>query len=376
MEWWGVSQCRGLAGNSSARGCSSGRLHEVGEGQGDVLGMSQWWWRQGSGWCHAGVAAGGVSLGWLGGLCCSEGCYAMQPCPAAGSRGSEWSLGRESCSKHISLLGGPCRAVTLPRGASRRGLGRAHRNHSLPTAFSALPGPSDLYPAAPPNLPSMPIPLCTVCLRQDRAHVLGPSREDRQKGWGASPVPVPRHLWRCHRGRMAQLVPMMGWRMQGSVPPVLQPLSMQMVGRGGWQGAAHPQSQAGLAGEVLEDALVRVVVAVVVVGQDACVVGTLHVPAQRLTGALWGWQSVGGYRPHAPCFPLPQHSLSPGALAWWHPAPCHPRAAPALQPEVTKCRTMPRLALGMTSLLPGGDAALALSLQPLGQPTPTGVPGP
>lgn len=62
---------------------------------------------------------------------------------------------------------------------------------------------------------------------------------------------------------------------------------------GGWQGAAHPQSQAGLAGEVLEDALVRIVVAVVVVGQDACIVGTLHVPAQRCTGALWGWQSVG-----------------------------------------------------------------------------------
>lgn len=60
----------------------------------------------------------------------------------------------------------------------------------------------------------------------------------------------------------------------------------------GRDGAA-PQYQSCLAGEVLEDSLVRVVVAVVMVWQDARIVGALHVPTQCLTGALWGWQSIG-----------------------------------------------------------------------------------
>lgn len=73
--------------------------------------------------------------------------------------------------------------------------------------------------------------------------------------------------------------------------PVPRSLSMRTLGRG--VARAAPQSQSCLAGEVLEDSLVRVVVAVVVVGQDACVVGALYVPTQCLTGALWGWQSIG-----------------------------------------------------------------------------------
>lgn len=89
-------------------------------------------------------------------------------------------------------------------------------------------------------------------------------------------------------------------------------------------GSCPPKSQAGLAGEVLEDALVRVVVAVVVVGQHAHVVGTLHVPAQCLAGALWGWQSAGWVQnPCTLCPPPPaQQSLSPGA-PWGHPASYH-----------------------------------------------------
>lgn len=96
--------------------------------------------------------------------------------------------------------------------------------------------------------------------------------------------------------------------------PGPQSLSMRMglQGVGGW----NPLSSAGLAGEVLEDALVRVVVTVVVVGQDARIVGALHVPAQCLTGALQGCQRQWGS-----CLsPLIPH-FQPGSAARGHQAP-------------------------------------------------------
>lgn len=96
--------------------------------------------------------------------------------------------------------------------------------------------------------------------------------------------------------------------------PGPQSLSMRMglQGVGGW----NPLSSAGLAGEVLEDALVRVVVTVVVVGQDARIVGALHVPAQCLTGALQGCQRQWGscLSPLIPPF-------QPGSAARGHQAP-------------------------------------------------------
>lgn len=57
----------------------------------------------------------------------------------------------------------------------------------------------------------------------------------------------------------------------------------------------------GLAGKVLEDALVGVVVAVVVVGQDPGGVGAFHVPAQRLAGALKGRGCWGAVAARTPC---------------------------------------------------------------------------
>lgn len=136
-------------------------------------------------------------------------------------------------------------------------------------------------------------------------------------------------------------------------------------------GGCPPQSRAGLAGEVLEDALVRVVVAVVVVGQDARVVGALHVPAQRLAGALWGWQSVEWVE--TPCTlpsPHPPSKACPQETPQGHPTPCNPGAAPVLQSEVTKQGATLSLALGTMSLPSGVDTALALSLQSPRQPTP------
>lgn len=75
-----------------------------------------------------------------------------------------------------------------------------------------------------------------------------------------------------------------------TAPSAAVPLH-ENAGEGGDRAA--PQSQSCLAGEVLEDSLVRVVVAVVVVWQDARIVGALHVPTQCLTGALWGGQLIG-----------------------------------------------------------------------------------
>lgn len=184
---------------------------------------------------------------------------------------------------------------------------------------------------------------------------------------------MPRQLRRHPWGQTARPVLAVGWGRRGPVPTVpgaAVPLHAD-GGEGGGGGLAPPQSRAGLAGEVLEDALVRVVVAVVVVGQDARVVGALHVPAQRFTGALWGWQSGGWVQ--APCTLSPLPSTA-------HPREPPPGAPSSLPPslEGTKCRAALSLALGTMPLPPGAgaDAAQALSSQPPGLPTPTGVPGP
>lgn len=189
-------------------------------------------------------------------------------------------------------------------------------------------------------------------------------------------MPLPRHIWQRHRGRMAQLVPVVAWGMQGPVPPVPQSLSMQMVGRGvaggcpppvpSWPSRRSPRRRPG------EDSG----------GGGGGWAGCLHCRHPPRAGPALHRGSVGmtvsgvDTDPMHPAPPYSSTACPQKCPPWGHPAPCHPGAAPALQPEVTKYRIMPSLALRMTSLPPGGDAALALSLQPPGQPTPTGVPGP
>lgn len=163
LEWQGESQCRGLVGNSDVRAAALRDCMRLGQGGQVFRAMSQWWWWcRGSGWCHAGVAAVGVSLGWPRGPCCSEGCPATLPCPAAGRGGSgSWAEG--SCSRHISLLGKTTRGRDHhPGEVSRGGPGGAHRNLSLPPSCSAAPGPLWATPAAPPNPLAHPSP-STLC---------------------------------------------------------------------------------------------------------------------------------------------------------------------------------------------------------------------
>lgn len=239
LEWQGKSQCRGLVGNSDGGAAALRDCMRLGKGGQMFRGMSQWWWWcQGSGWCHAGVAAVGVSLGWPWGPCCSEGCPAMLPCPAAG-RGGAGSWAEGSCSRHVSLLRKTMQGKDHhPGGVSKGGLGGAHRNLSLTPSCSAAPRPLWPAPAAPPKPPGMPIPLHAVCLKLGLAHVLGASRGDRQKGQGAAPVPVLRQLQWHHWGKTVWLVLAVGWGRQGPVPPtpsVTVPLH-ENAGEGGDRG--------------------------------------------------------------------------------------------------------------------------------------------
>lgn len=165
MEWQGESQCRGLAGNSDGRAAALRDCMRLAKGGQMFRDLSQWWWWwcQGSGWCHAGVAAVGVSLGWPQGPCCSEGCPATLPGPAAGREGGG-SRAEGSCSRHVSFLGKTMQGRDHhPGGVSRGGLGGAHRNLSLPPSCSlqhqSLSGPHLLLPQTPLACPS-PSTLC------------------------------------------------------------------------------------------------------------------------------------------------------------------------------------------------------------------------
>lgn len=168
MEWQGESQCRGLAGNSDGRAAALRDCMRLAKGGQMFRDLSQWWWWwcQGSGWCHAGVAAVGVSLGWPQGPCCSEGCPATLPGPAAGREGGG-SRAEGSCSK-ACLFPGENHAGQRPpprRGQQGRAWRGSQEPRLTPFMLSAAPEPLWPTPAAPPNPPGMPIPLHAVCLK-------------------------------------------------------------------------------------------------------------------------------------------------------------------------------------------------------------------
>lgn len=149
------------------RSCSSERLHEVGPGWGRCLGAchSGGSGARGSGWCHAGVAAVGVSLGWPRGPCCPEGCPATLPCPAAGREGGG-SRAEGSCFRHVSFLGKTMQGRDHhPGGVSRGGLRGAPGTSAYPLHALQHQGLSGPHLLLPQSAPGMPIPLHAVCLK-------------------------------------------------------------------------------------------------------------------------------------------------------------------------------------------------------------------
>lgn len=361
-------------------GCHSpGRLHEVREGGADVWGgVSQWWWCQGSGWCHAGVAAGGVSLGWPGGPCCSEGCPAMLPCPAAGrwEGGCPWAgVGGKLFQERLSRGGGD-RAGQRP--SPRRGQqGRAWRGSREPQltprmlciARAALPR-TPLLPRAPRRARPPP--------RRVLETGLSPRAGGKWKGWAKGLGGPLRCRCRC-RGSSGGIPgakrPGRSWQWggggRGLCPPcpVLRSLSMRVVGRGvaggcpppvpSWPSRRSPRRRPGEGSGGGGGGWA---------GCPRCRCPPRAGPAFHRGSVGMAVRGVGA----GPMHPVPpsQHSPSPG----------DPRGTqlPATQPEGTNCRAVLSLALGTMPLPPGAgaDAAQALSSQPPGLPTPTGVPDP
>lgn len=273
------------------------------------------------GGCHSGGGArgqGGAMQVWLQLGCPWAGHRghatqrgALQCCPVLQQEGGEVVPGQREAVPGMSLSWGkPCRAeTTTQEGSAGEGLEgltgtSAYPLHAL--QHQGLSGPHLLLPQTPWH--AHPPPCCVLQTG------LSPRARSKQRGQakgpgscsdaGAEAGPV------ASLGANGVAGPGSGVGEAGACAHHTQCRSPSPCERwgGGWQGAA-PQSQSCLAGEVLEDSLVRVVMAVVVVGQDARVVGALHVPAQCLTGALWGWQSIGWVQ--TPCTLPPPESSHP-----------------------------------------------------------------
>lgn len=93
----------------------------------------------------------------------------MLPCPAAGrgGGGSPWGGGKLFQAR-LSLLGGTMQGRDPPtqEGSAGEGLEGLARTPAYPLHVLHRQAPSALHPAAPPNPPSVPVPLHTLCLRR------------------------------------------------------------------------------------------------------------------------------------------------------------------------------------------------------------------
>lgn len=246
---------------------------------------------------------------------------ALQRCPALQQERGELVPGQREAATSFSLSLGENHAGQRP--PPRRGeQGRAWRGSQEPqlTPFMLCSTRASLaHTCCSPKPPwhARPPPRCVL------ESGLSPRARGKQRGQAKGPRGCS-----SARAEAAPVAPLGSWQGggegRGLCPPApsAQSLSTRTMGRG--VAGAAPLSQSCLAGEVLEDSLVREVVAVVVVGQDARVVGALHVPAQGLTGALWGWQSrdrvgTASMHPATSLVPRPAHPVHRSPRG--HPAP-------------------------------------------------------